>query len=85
MDIWLLTRRHKYSVVDNVANYLLCFVVTIKSKELIGINKKLGNESFLKKAPADIVDKVKEKHASLSKKQEKLTANLDRIKNLENR
>ena len=31
------------------------------SKELTGINKKLSNESFLSKAPADIVEKVKEK------------------------
>jgi len=52
------------------------------SKELTGINKKLENESFLKKAPADIVGKVKEKHTQLSQKQEKLKSNLLRIAGL---
>ncbi|MBR9986656.1 MAG: valine--tRNA ligase, partial [Desulfosarcina sp.] len=42
------------------------------SKELSGMNKKLGNEDFLKKAPADVVDGVREKHAALLEKQHAL-------------
>ena len=52
-------------------------------QELAGVLKKLGNENFLNKAPADIVGKVKEKHAGLEEKKEKLKANLDRIRQLE--
>ncbi|MEZ4525622.1 MAG: valine--tRNA ligase [Desulfobacterales bacterium] len=37
-------------------------------KEIAGVSKKLHNEDFLSKAPADVVDKVKEKHAGLSEK-----------------
>jgi valyl-tRNA synthetase len=48
-------------------------------KELTGVSKKLGNEGFLKKAPEEIVAKVKEKHEQLSQKREKLKANLDKI------
>jgi valyl-tRNA synthetase len=48
-------------------------------KELTGVSKKLSNEGFLKKAPEEIVAKVKEKYAQLSQKQEKLKANLDKI------
>jgi len=51
-------------------------------KELAGISKKLNNENFLSKAPEEIVAKVKDKHALLTKKQEKLRANLHRIVNL---
>ncbi|MCG6911705.1 MAG: valine--tRNA ligase [Deltaproteobacteria bacterium] len=50
--------------------------------ELAGVSKKLNNESFLNKAPADIVAKVKEKHDLLSQKQEKLTANLNKLVDL---
>ena len=48
-------------------------------KELIGVSKKLSNAGFLKKAPEEIVAKVKEKHAQLSQKKEKLKINLDKL------
>ena len=53
------------------------------AKELTGISKKLSNENFLNKAPADVVDKVKEKQAGLLEKQQKLQATLDKIKQAE--
>lgn len=48
--------------------------------DLIAVVKKLQNEDFLAKAPEDVVEKVREKHDSLVEKQEKLQANLDKIK-----
>jgi valyl-tRNA synthetase len=51
-------------------------------KELLGIQKRLHNESFLDKAPEDVIDKVKTQHASLEEKNEKLVANLERIKKM---
>ena len=48
--------------------------------ELAKVSKKLDNEAFLKKAPANVVDGVKEKHARLAEKQQKVHANLERIK-----
>ncbi|MFC1829454.1 valine--tRNA ligase [Thermodesulfobacteriota bacterium] len=48
--------------------------------ELASVSKKLGNDSFLSKAPADVVEKVKEKYETLSEKQHKLQSNLDRVK-----
>jgi valyl-tRNA synthetase len=50
------------------------------SKELSGMNKKLGNEDFLKKAPAEVVDGVREKHAAMIEKQHALEATMERIK-----
>lgn len=50
--------------------------------EMSGVAKKLNNEDFLSKAPADIIDKVKAKHAALSDKQQQLQSNLDKIKAL---
>ena len=50
------------------------------NKELTGINKKLNNDSFLSKAPAEVVTEVKEKQQVLSEKQEKLAATLERIR-----
>jgi valyl-tRNA synthetase len=52
-------------------------------QELAGVSKKLNNENFLSKAPADIVAKVKDKHAGLEEKKQKIEANLDRIQELE--
>ncbi len=49
-------------------------------KELITISKKLANESFLSKAPVDVVDKVKTKHGNLLQKTDKLKFNLNKIK-----
>ncbi|MBU2621600.1 MAG: class I tRNA ligase family protein, partial [Proteobacteria bacterium] len=55
-----------------------------KLKDEIAIsNKKLSNEDFLRKAPDDIVEKVKEKYRILVEKQQKLMSNLDRIKIIE--
>ena len=43
---------------------------------------RLNNESFLDKAPGDVIDKVKTQHAGLEEKNEKLVANLERIKKM---
>ena len=53
------------------------------TKELTVVSKKLGNKNFLDKAPKDVVDKVKAKHAGLQEKQQKLQSNLKRIKEIE--
>ena len=50
--------------------------------ELNGVSKKLNNDDFLSKAPVDIIEKVKGKHATLSDKQQHLQNNLDKIKAL---
>ena len=50
--------------------------------ELAKVSKKLENEAFLNKAPADVVNDVKEKHARLAEKQQKVRANLEKIKTL---
>ena len=52
------------------------------TKELATVSKKLDNESFLNKAPQDVVEKVKVKHSSLQEKQQKLQSNLERINEL---
>jgi len=48
--------------------------------ELTKVGKKLANEGFLNKAPADVIEKVREKQSVLLEKQQKLQMNLDRIK-----
>ncbi len=53
------------------------------TKELAVVSKKLGNDNFLSKAPEDVVENVKEKHQTLTAKQEKLQSTLNKIKNLE--
>ena len=53
------------------------------AKELTTVSKKLSNRNFLDKAPQDVVEKVKTKHASLQEKQQKLQSHLDKIKQLE--
>jgi len=52
------------------------------SKELQGVSRKLSNEGFLGKAPADVIAKVKEKYAALTEKLEKLEAGKERIKGM---
>ncbi|MGD2097418.1 MAG: valine--tRNA ligase [Desulfobacterales bacterium] len=52
-------------------------------KELATVSKKLANRNFLDKAPQDVVEKVRAKHASLQEKQQKLQSHLDRIKAIE--
>ena len=49
------------------------------TKELMGMNKKLGNEDFLRKAPPEVVNGVRDKHAAALDKQHALEATLARI------
>ena len=51
--------------------------------ELGTVAKKLGNEGFLSKAPADVIEKVKQKQSGLLEKQQKIQTNLDKIKKAE--
>ena len=53
------------------------------TKELAVVSKKLKNEGFLKKAPNDVVEKVKAKHSRLQEKQNKLASNLERVREFE--
>jgi valyl-tRNA synthetase len=50
--------------------------------ELTGMTKKLANKGFLDQAPADVVEKVREKHALLTEKQQKLRATLKKLEAL---
>jgi len=52
------------------------------AKELAVVSKKLGNDSFLNKAPKDIVEQVKAKYSGLAEKQQKLESNLNRLKEM---
>ncbi|MBF0468576.1 MAG: class I tRNA ligase family protein [Desulfamplus sp.] len=52
------------------------------TKELVSVSKRLANESFLDKAPDDVVEKVKEQQQMLQEKSDKLNLNLDRIKQM---
>ncbi|MBU2549729.1 MAG: valine--tRNA ligase, partial [Proteobacteria bacterium] len=51
-------------------------------KEIVRSNKKLANQDFLAKAPAQIVNKEKERVAGLVARQEKLALNLARVREL---
>jgi valyl-tRNA synthetase len=53
------------------------------TNESATVSKKLNNEDFLRKAPVEVVEKVKAKHDVLVEKQQKLLSNLNRIKALE--
>ena len=53
------------------------------AKELAAVSRKLENDSFLGKAPEDVVQQVKAKHALLREKQQKLQANLNKLKEIE--
>ncbi len=50
------------------------------SEELGAVSRKLNNEDFLKKAPAEVVLKAEEKRDLLAARQQKLEANLRRIR-----
>ena len=50
------------------------------SKELASVAKKLHNQDFLAKAPPEVVDKVKTQRQELLDKQQKIQANLDKIR-----
>jgi valyl-tRNA synthetase len=54
--------------------------ITKLNAELIVLGRKLENKGFLSKAPADVIEKVKDKQSVLLEKQQKLQKNLDRIK-----
>ncbi|MFZ7126284.1 MAG: valine--tRNA ligase [Desulfobacterales bacterium] len=47
--------------------------------ELVKVSRKLENADFLRKAPDDVVAKVREQHETMVGKREKLEANLNRI------
>lgn len=48
------------------------------------VDKKLGNENFLNKAPADVVAGVREKHAALMEKRSQLETHLEKIRSFGN-
>ena len=50
------------------------------NKELSAVSNKLGNKSFLSKAPGEIVAKVREKHDTLQERKTRLHSNLEKIK-----
>ncbi len=52
------------------------------TKELLSISKRLNNESFLEKAPEEVVRKVNEQQAELEIKNDKLRNNLERIQGM---
>ncbi len=52
------------------------------TKEYAGIEKKLSNKNFTAKAPAEVITKEKGKLAEVGEKIDKLTAALERIKDL---
>jgi valyl-tRNA synthetase len=52
------------------------------AKELAVVSKKLANDGFLNKAPKDVVEQVKAKHAGLEEKRKKLESNLNRLKEM---
>ncbi|MCG8688744.1 MAG: valine--tRNA ligase [Desulfobacterales bacterium] len=52
------------------------------TKELTGIQKRLNNDSFLEKAPEAVIAKVKAQHDELQEKQDKISANLERIRQM---
>ncbi|MDY0375313.1 MAG: valine--tRNA ligase [Desulfobacterium sp.] len=49
------------------------------TKELLSISKRLNNESFLEKAPEDVIQKVNDQQVELEAKNDKLNSNLKRI------
>ncbi|MGD9105361.1 MAG: class I tRNA ligase family protein, partial [Desulfobacterales bacterium] len=53
------------------------------TNESATVSKKLNNKNFLRKAPIEVVEKVKAKHDLLVEKQDKLLSNLNKIKELE--
>jgi valyl-tRNA synthetase len=50
--------------------------------ELTGVTQKLANQGFLDQAPADVVEKVRERHALLTEKQQNLLTTLKKIEAL---
>ena len=52
------------------------------TKELLTVQKRLNNESFLEKAPEDVILKVKSQYADIEEKNNKLKENLERIQKM---
>ena len=52
------------------------------AKDMNSLLKKLNNEDFLAKAPAEVVEGVRDKHAALADKQQKIEATLVRIREM---
>ncbi len=52
-------------------------------KELVGVNKKLSNESFLAKAKPEAVEKQRTRYAELSAKSDGLRESLERMRRLQ--
>jgi len=50
------------------------------AKELKLVSNRLNNESFLDKAPEEVINKVKDQYKALEEKNDKLVDNLNRIK-----
>nr|MCH9685093.1 valine--tRNA ligase [Deltaproteobacteria bacterium] len=50
-----------------------------KTKELSGLDRKLSNEAFLAKAPADVVERERERQGQLRDSLSKQQAFLDRL------
>lgn len=57
--------------------------ITKIDSEIEKLNKKMNNPGFVNKAPESVVDKVKNQYQEYVEKQEKLTANLDKIQSLQ--
>jgi len=55
------------------------------NEELEKVNRKLGNDEFVKKAPEDAVSKEKERMALLVSKKERVAESIDRLKNYFNK
>ena len=53
------------------------------TKEIDALTKKLANEQFVSKAPADVVDTVRQRQADTVEKQQRLQANLDKIRSVD--
>ncbi|MBI2963842.1 MAG: valine--tRNA ligase [Deltaproteobacteria bacterium] len=51
-------------------------------KEMRGLSAKLGNAQFLERAPAEVVEKEREKHHELAERRATLERNLERLENL---
>jgi len=50
------------------------------TNELVAVSRKLNNESFLNKAPENVVQKVKEKQRIILEKQQKIELTIEKIK-----
>jgi valyl-tRNA synthetase len=51
--------------------------------ELLTVSKKLENEGFISKAPANVIEKVRQKQDALTEKRNKIQTNLERIQEME--